>query len=264
MPNQFPLQRPETHYMIVSNEMIDVIMREVSGNAFKVLFVIYRHTEGWNKPSDAISISQLQRMTGIATRETVINAVRELESKNLIKATRAQNVTTEYSINQNYQIPQVGAVGKSDKQLIGKSDKISGKLVGKSDTQKTGEYISKDKRSSSSPNPKQNQPAQAGQGKATDALGNSGQQLAIPAEAQGLWKVISRRKREELAGRLSKHPQAYSVLLEQFRAAVAVAAGNPDHLAGIYINKITDALAYLEMPPVVIDLDAPVDIPTLI
>ena len=62
----------------LSNDFIDNWMQELSGNAVKVFIAISRKTIGWHKDIDQISNSQLQIMTGIKNRSSLLKAINEL------------------------------------------------------------------------------------------------------------------------------------------------------------------------------------------
>lgn len=83
----------------VANAIVDLDLRNMSGNALKCYVVIVRKTTGWNKTSDRISISQFQEFAGIAKRDTVGKALRELEEMGLIIRHEKIGKITEYSLN---------------------------------------------------------------------------------------------------------------------------------------------------------------------
>src|SRR6266496_2341698 len=64
--NQGRIYRPNTFQM--PNVMVDVWLTELSGSEFKVAAYICRHTYGWNKESDGISLSQM--MKGVKKLDT--------------------------------------------------------------------------------------------------------------------------------------------------------------------------------------------------
>ena len=106
-------QRP--NYTMVPDELFDELLPELSGAELKVLLYIVRRTFGFKKDSDNISLSQM--MHGIRTRDgrvldrgvgltkkTVLGALRNLESSNIIMSRRRQsqergNEPTEYRLN---------------------------------------------------------------------------------------------------------------------------------------------------------------------
>jgi phage replication O-like protein O len=67
------------------NEIFDDgIVRELSGNAVKILFFIYRKTFGFHKTADRISYSQITDILGISHRDTIQRAIKELITADLI------------------------------------------------------------------------------------------------------------------------------------------------------------------------------------
>ena len=69
-----------------SNDLIKHVMPTVSPNAWKILTVIWRQTEGWvedkktgkRKQWDEISYSQFMERTGIGSTSTISRALKEL------------------------------------------------------------------------------------------------------------------------------------------------------------------------------------------
>jgi hypothetical protein len=106
---QFPTTTP------VLDEVLDVLMPQLSGAELKVLLYICRRTFGFKKASDSISLHQIAH--GITTRDGrvldggtglckrhVIRALKVLEKKNIIKVTRkvdetGLNEVNTYSLN---------------------------------------------------------------------------------------------------------------------------------------------------------------------
>ena len=83
----------------IANAIVDLDLRRMSGNALKCYVVIVRKTTGWNKSSDRISIRQFQELAGIAKRDTVGKALRELEEMGLIIRHESYGKITTYSLN---------------------------------------------------------------------------------------------------------------------------------------------------------------------
>lgn len=76
-------------YTRIENKFIDEIMATVAPSAVAVYLVILRHTAGWSKETDTISLSQFSRYTGM-TRNTVAKSIQQLLDHHLI--TRAHLV----------------------------------------------------------------------------------------------------------------------------------------------------------------------------
>jgi hypothetical protein len=96
------IYRPNTFQM--PNAMIDIWLTELTGSEFKVAAYICRHTYGWNKESDGISLSQmmngvrrrdgtyLDHGTGIKSKETLLTALRSLEKQGRIRRDRRRSI----------------------------------------------------------------------------------------------------------------------------------------------------------------------------
>lgn len=92
------------HYTQVPDDVMDVLMPELSGAELKVLLYIIRRTYGFKKNSDAISLNQimngitktdgsvLDRGTGLS-ESTVLSALKGLIRKEIIIATRRRSAT---------------------------------------------------------------------------------------------------------------------------------------------------------------------------
>ena len=68
----------------VANSVVDEYLSKMSGNAWKCYVLIVRKTRGWQKTHDSLSISQIQKATGIKSEETVEKAINELVELGLI------------------------------------------------------------------------------------------------------------------------------------------------------------------------------------
>lgn len=84
----------EDNYTKKPNVVFDEIMRNVSPNAYKCLDVIIRCTHGYQRESYPIASSVFQEITGIKRRETVIDAIRELEQLKIISVDRSTHINT--------------------------------------------------------------------------------------------------------------------------------------------------------------------------
>lgn len=84
----------EDNYTKKPNAVIDEIMRHVSPNAYKCLDVVIRCTLGYQRESFQISGTLFQEITGIKRRETIIDAIRELEQLKIISVDRSTHINT--------------------------------------------------------------------------------------------------------------------------------------------------------------------------
>lgn len=93
IPNSFQLP----------NAFVDEMLDKVSGNACKVYLLIVRKTRGWQKEKDCISYSQIQKIAGIKSHETIKNALNELLELGLIKVKQGNEKTpNQYRLNDSY------------------------------------------------------------------------------------------------------------------------------------------------------------------
>ena len=68
----------------IANEMAEAFAKNrISGEEWQVLWVIIRHTWGWHKSWDKISLKQFSKETGIK-KPNVLRALQKLITKNII------------------------------------------------------------------------------------------------------------------------------------------------------------------------------------
>lgn len=96
------------HYTVLDNFILDHIMPNVAPNAWKVLCFIIRKTVGWQKEEDKLSLGQIMTGTGIKNRNTVSNAISQLERDHYILVHRPddQKTPNTYSLNSDYELVQ--------------------------------------------------------------------------------------------------------------------------------------------------------------
>ena len=84
----------------VPNAILEALIRHrFTGAQYTVLLYVIRKTRGWGKTSDKISVSMIARESGYSRRE-IINSVRDLEKKKVIKAKRDRDsMMSEMSVN---------------------------------------------------------------------------------------------------------------------------------------------------------------------
>ena len=80
----------------ISNAVIDEYLSKMSGNAWKCYGLIVRKTRGWQKTHDSLSISQIQKFTGIKSEKTVEKAINELVELGLIGKQSRFGLPNEY------------------------------------------------------------------------------------------------------------------------------------------------------------------------
>ena len=71
------------NYTQAPNDLFDFWLPHLNESELKVLMVIIRKTFGWHKEIDCISISQLQKITGLS-ETSVLNGVKSLIQKEII------------------------------------------------------------------------------------------------------------------------------------------------------------------------------------
>jgi len=95
-----------------TNLMLDYIMPDLSPNAWKIICLAMRKTEGWEdkstysgrKESDIISVSQFMKGCGIGSDHTVKLAIKECVDKNYLIQSASRN-TFRYQLNIDYELP---------------------------------------------------------------------------------------------------------------------------------------------------------------
>lgn len=80
----------------IANSVIDEYLSKMSGNAWKCYGLIVRKTRGWQKTHDSLSISQIQKATGIKSEKTVEKAINELVELGLIGKQSRFGLPNEY------------------------------------------------------------------------------------------------------------------------------------------------------------------------
>ena len=80
----------------IANAVIDEYLSQMSGNALKCYVLIVRKTRGWQKTHDSLSVSQIQKHTGIRKEETVQKAINELIALGLIGKQSRIGLPNEY------------------------------------------------------------------------------------------------------------------------------------------------------------------------
>lgn len=103
----------ENGYTKIANELLDVFARiNLSGREWQILFAIIRKTYGFKKKTDRISLSQLEKITGIQSNHCS-GLIKKLEKKKIIVVKKNGYSPNEYSLNKQYLnrdfgTPQIG------------------------------------------------------------------------------------------------------------------------------------------------------------
>ena len=116
IPNSFQLP----------NAFVDEMLAQVSGSACKVYLLIVRKTRGWQKSSDYISYSQIQKVAGIKSHETIKNALNELLVLGLIRVKQGNEKTpNQYRLNDKYcSTKNVEGISKGTTEIVEASTEI--------------------------------------------------------------------------------------------------------------------------------------------
>ncbi len=142
----------ENGYLKIANELFEALIRiRIPGEARQMLDLIIRKTYGHNKKTDRISTTQIMEATSL-NRRSVYKARRKLKEMNLITVSeKGESYIVTYAINKHYKTWKVPP--KKERQAGGylqKRSLVSPKketnCLPKSDTQKTKDTFTKDKR----------------------------------------------------------------------------------------------------------------------
>lgn len=148
---------PIPNFTMNPNVLVDEWCSRLSGSEFKVLMVLARKIYGWHKTSDAISVNQLCKVTGLS-RQSVMSASIVLEKHGLIIKTSChvgnEHLPSSYQLNVIKPVDILytdsePAEGGSLKIRQGVVQKLDGGVVQKLDPQKkhsTKENLNKEKK----------------------------------------------------------------------------------------------------------------------
>jgi phage replication O-like protein O len=91
----------EDGHVDLAHEIIENFYRlQLSGNEWRILWVIIRQTYGWKKKADRISISFFQKKTGLKRRH-VSRAIKDLVERNIVTKNDTSFITT-YGFQKDY------------------------------------------------------------------------------------------------------------------------------------------------------------------
>ncbi len=88
------------NFTVFPNEILDDIMPLCKPNTWKVVCATVRKTLGWHKEVDKISLTQYHKITGIKSRETLVNALKDAVKLGFI--IKYEGYTNSYSLNREY------------------------------------------------------------------------------------------------------------------------------------------------------------------
>ena len=85
----------------VANELAEAFAHlQISGNQWRIVWVILRQTYGWNKKTDKISMTQFQQKSGLKRRH-IFRALKDLTDRKIVTKNYTTFITT-YGINKDY------------------------------------------------------------------------------------------------------------------------------------------------------------------
>ena len=91
----------ENGYINIANELGEAFFKlQLSGNEWRILWVILRQTYGWHKKTDRISITQFQQRTELKRRH-VARILKDLVDRYIITKNDTTFITT-YGFNKDY------------------------------------------------------------------------------------------------------------------------------------------------------------------
>ena len=97
----------ENGYTAIANEIMEALIKyPIPGTQMQCLLLILRKTYGYNKKTDAISLSQFEDFTKLDRRH-IHRAIGELQKKNIIKVQKRSakdgtKITSTYRLNKIY------------------------------------------------------------------------------------------------------------------------------------------------------------------
>ena len=112
-------------------------LAEFKGAPLSVYIYIVRRTRGWGVEARSISIAEFERSTGYK-KDAVIAALRLLEEKGIIEATRGYKSVTEYKLRDGI----LDSEKQNQDSEVGKTEKIEDNLVGKTESNLVGKTAS--------------------------------------------------------------------------------------------------------------------------
>jgi len=114
----------ENGHTRISNELIEELSKlQLSGNQWRIIWVILRKTYGYNKKMDRISYTQFAEMTGIP-RKNIPRELNTLIDKKVVLKTEDTYIRT-YGINKDYSKWEVSSKLRT---VLKTEDRVSSKL----------------------------------------------------------------------------------------------------------------------------------------
>lgn len=103
----------------VPNVFLDRVMAVATDAIFKCLMCVTRQTYGWRKKWDAISTTQIEKLTGLSNRSVIDNMAHLREAGLVIRRNNVENPQwgLEYSLNTKADLDKASAISRGLKGL---------------------------------------------------------------------------------------------------------------------------------------------------
>ncbi|EHU2649491.1 hypothetical protein AZG96_RS05130 [Acinetobacter baumannii] len=112
----------------VANAFVDEAMSKISDASVKIYLIINRKTRGWAKECDALSITQLEELSG-KSHPTVVRCTKELLKVGLVKKHEQSVYGNVYSLIDNYFVGEYINFPNKSSVLIQSFSLFNGQLV---------------------------------------------------------------------------------------------------------------------------------------
>lgn len=114
----------------VANAFVDEAMSKISDASVKIYLIINRKTRGWAKECDALSLTQLEELSG-KSHPTVVRCTKELVKVGLVKKHEQSIYGNVYSLIDNYFIGELINFPNKGSVLVQSFSLFNGQLVKK-------------------------------------------------------------------------------------------------------------------------------------
>ncbi|MBO1280081.1 replication protein [Acinetobacter nosocomialis] len=112
----------------VANAFVDEAMSKISDASVKIYLIINRKTRGWAKECDALSITQLEELSG-KSHPTVVRCTKELIKVGLVKKHEQSVYGNVYSLIDNYFVGEYVNFPHKSSVLVQSFSLFNGQLV---------------------------------------------------------------------------------------------------------------------------------------
>lgn len=112
----------------VANAFVDEAMSKISDASVKIYLIINRKTRGWAKECDALSLTQLEELSG-KSHPTVVRCTKELVKVGLVKKHEQSVYGNVYSLIDNYFVGEYINFPNKSSVLVQSFSLFNGQLV---------------------------------------------------------------------------------------------------------------------------------------